>query len=72
MLIYYDKIIIHQHYDLVSKYYLGGSHIPEYIWRNNKSIVIYYQEKKYFAPRYITELKDVVLYYRQVTVINNE
>ena len=27
---------------------------------NNKSIVIYYKEKKYFAPRYVTELKKIL------------
>ena len=27
---------------------------------NNKSLTIYYKEKKYFAPRYITELKKIL------------
>ena len=27
---------------------------------NNKSVVIYYKEKKYFAPRYIVELKKIL------------
>ena len=27
---------------------------------NNKSVVIYYKEKKYFAPRYIMELKEIL------------